>query len=312
MKINSWLKYFLPLSVVSLVLKLNLVVRFLFSRKKLTTSHDFEEPFFIIGYGRSGNTLLRSMLISGEEVSIPPESYVLPRLIKLHKKYNFLPWSDLTSIIVGEFEAYPEFFTWEIDLINAKKNIRNLPTSKQTLSHIINEIYKDYTIQKHNKYFKWGDKTPVNLRFIDKLLKVYPNAKFIYIKRNPKDAISSALNSNIYKDLNQALYFYEICHKKINFLRKHTSVNQIIEVNYEDLVSKPIVNLQHVCDFLNISYSEKMLEFWNKKNELGDVNVHEHHNNIGNPLNTKSIGKWKKFLTENQVIKIDKRLNKLS
>jgi len=39
-------------------------------------------PFFIIGSGRSGNTLLRSILSGSSDISIPPESYRLPFAIK--------------------------------------------------------------------------------------------------------------------------------------------------------------------------------------------------------------------------------------
>ena len=40
-------------------------------------------PFFIIGSGRSGNTLLRSILSGNSDISIPPESYRIPFAIKL-------------------------------------------------------------------------------------------------------------------------------------------------------------------------------------------------------------------------------------
>lgn len=303
------LKYYTPLFLISFLLKIKLIFwRLLFFRKELTVKHSFNEPFFIIGYGRSGNTLLRSMLVSGGDVSIPPESYMLPRLIKLFKVYNFLPWNDLVNVIIGEFEAYPEFHTWGIQLINAKKNARNLPLKKQTLSNIINEIYKDYSFQKNKKILRWGDKTPVNLRFIDKLVQVFPDAKYIYMKRGTNDAIASALKNDIYKGLHQAIEYYNICEKKINFLRNRLDHNQLLEIEYENLVRHPETTLVKVCDFLEIDFKSKMLEFWKTKAELGDVGIHKHHENIGNPLSTNSIGKWKLSLNTDQIQEIEKRI----
>ncbi|GGE02416.1 sulfotransferase family protein [Psychroflexus salis] len=309
MTFQERLKYFTPLYLVSLLLKIKLIFyQLFFFRKKLTDKHSFKEPFFIVGYGRSGNTLLRSMLVSGGDVSIPPESYVLPRLIKLFKIYNFLPWNELVNIIIGEFEAYPEFHTWGIQLNNAKKNARKLHLKEQTLSSIINEIYKDYSFQKHNKHLRWGDKTPVNLRFIDKLVKVFPNAKYILMNREPKDAIASALKSNIYKDLDQAIDYHNICERKINILKNTLDHKQILEIKYENLVTNPKDTLVVVSDFLGIDFKTKMLEFWKTEVKLGDVEIHKHHKNISEPLNTNSIGKWKLSLNTNQIQEIEKRV----
>ena len=61
-------------------------------------------PFFIVGSGRSGNTLLRAVLTGHSKVAIPPESYVLAKTIRRFRSYSFLNWSLLVRMILSEFE----------------------------------------------------------------------------------------------------------------------------------------------------------------------------------------------------------------
>lgn len=303
---NNSFKSKVPLFIVKVLDTIQLLTNFFFNRKKITGKHKYEEPFFIIGCGRSGNTLLRSMLVAGGEVAIPPESYVWPRIIRIFQTYNFLPWEKLCSLIIAEFEAYKEFYTWEVNLYIAHKNARILKGKEQTLSNIINEVYKAYQLEKTGKIKRWGDKTPINTLYIDKILKVYPNAKFIHIVREPKDVVCSYINAKLYNDIDEATNFWNLAVKKALFLKNKVSSNQFIQVRYEDLVVSPEIQLNNVCDFLDLEYTRAMLDFWKETKSLGDVNYGKHHANIKKPLSSDSIGKWKKKLSEKERIKIDK------
>ena len=80
-------------------------------------------PFFIIGSGRSGNTLLRSILSGNSNISIPPESYRLPFAIKKFHIFNNRNWEDIISQVLKEFEDCKEFYTWEIDIKDVQKRL---------------------------------------------------------------------------------------------------------------------------------------------------------------------------------------------
>lgn len=97
-------------------------------------------PFFIIGSGRSGNILLRAVLVSHPKLAIPPESYVLPRTVRIFQAYNFLPWKELVKLIVGEFESNQDFYTWGINLHGVYDRILSLDKDDRTLANIIDKI----------------------------------------------------------------------------------------------------------------------------------------------------------------------------
>jgi len=308
---NNSFKSKVPLFIVKVLDTIQLLTNFFFNRKKITGKHKYEEPFFIIGCGRSGNTLLRSMLVAGEEVSIPPESYVWPRIIRIFQTYNFLPWEKLCSLIIAEFEAYKEFYTWEVNLYEAHQRARRLRGREQTLSNIINEVYNTYQLEKIGKVKRWGDKTPINTLYIDKILKVYPKAKFIHIVREPKDVVCSYLKAGLYKDFHEAVNFWKLAVGKALSLEKKVSSKQFIQVKYEELVTSPEIQLNNICVFLDLEYTSTMLDFWKKTSDLGDVNYGSHHANVKKPISTKSIGKWRNVLTENEVLLIEKKTLKI-
>ncbi|HEX6923051.1 MAG TPA: sulfotransferase, partial [Bacillales bacterium] len=58
-------------------------------------------PFFIIGSGRSGNTLLRTILFQNPDIVIPPESYVLGKAIRRYRQLSWLEWEELCSVVIS-------------------------------------------------------------------------------------------------------------------------------------------------------------------------------------------------------------------
>lgn len=287
----------------------SILMRFVFRRHKFTTAHNFEDPFFIIGCGRSGNTLLRSMLVASKQVSIPPESYVWPRIIRRFNAYSFMPWEMLSSMVISEFESYKEFYTWEMNLKDVHQSSRALPKGKRTLSYIINEVYCHYNITKNTPGVRWGDKTPINTIYIDKILKVYPKAQFIHIIRDPLDVVCSYVKAGFYPNYMEAAQFWKAATSKARWLENKVLKSQFIEVSYEKLVSDPKKEMIRICNFLEITYSDTLLEFWKNKEELGDVKFKSHHENVGNPVTKASIGKWKSVLSKNEEKEIRKYLN---
>lgn len=299
-----------PLFLVNFFDQLSLISRFFYKRKRLTGSHNFSEPFFIIGSGRSGNTLLRSMLVSGGQVSIPPESYVWPRIIRRFSSYSFLPWELLSSIVVSEYESYKEFNTWEVNLYRAHQAVRKLKNKERTLSNAINCVYQIYNEEKGCQGLRWGDKTPINTIYVDKILNVFPNAQYIHIERDPLDVVCSYVKAGLYETYEEAAFFWKEATNKANTLGKKLPTSQYYKISYEELVTDPETELQKVCIFLNIEYRNSMLDYWKKTNELGDVKLRSHHKNIGKSVNTSSIGKWKNQLSEAEVIKLRSIINK--
>lgn len=265
-------------------------------------------PFFIIGSGRSGNTLLRSILSGNPEAVIPPESYRLPFAIKKFHIVNNRDWNTIISEILEEFENCKEFYTWDIDISDVYKRLESISDSKKTLSNIFDELFLTYA-EKHSPKSKiWGDKTPLNTLYLDWLGPVFPQSKFIHIIRDGRDVASSYLKMERYNTL------LEAANRWINSIELAQSFGYKIkknymEIRYEDLVTSTESEIKRVCDFLNIKYDSAMLDHTNHVEKLGDVDK-PHHSNLSKPISSESIGKWKSNLSKSDQESITKLLHK--
>ena len=265
-------------------------------------------PFFIIGSGRSGNTLLRSILSGNSDISIPPESYRIPFAIKKFHIFNNRDWEDIVSQVLKEFEDCKEFYTWEIDITDAQKRLENIADSKRTLSNIFDELFCTYT-EKHSPGSKiWGDKTPMNTLYLDWIGTVFPRYKFIHIIRDGRDVASSYLKMERYDTI------LEAANRWINSIESAQSFGSKIkenymEIRYEELVTKPEEVIKDTCDFLDIDYDSKMLDHTKQVKKLGDTDK-EHHSNLSKPISSDSVGKWRNNLSESDQESITKLLHK--
>lgn len=267
------------------------------------------DPFFIIGSGRSGNTLLRAILTSHSKISIPPESFVLGQIIKKWSYLNYLDWEELVKLTIGEFESHPRFFTWDTDLSNLYTKLYSMNIENQTLAKIIDEIYTTYSKSKFPNSAIWGDKTPLNTENIFWISKLYPNAKYIHIIRDGRDVINSYLNANFFKG-----DIYDACEEwegRVSNAKKFgkQNTNQYLEIKYENLVISPKKEIIKVCKFLNINFEDDMIDHTKTSTKLGDVTKMKHHAKVMKPIDSSSIGKYKKELTKKQIKIIEKRLS---
>ena len=265
-------------------------------------------PFFIIGSGRSGNTLLRSILSGNSGISIPPESYRIPFAIKKFHIFNNRDWEDIVPQVLKEFEDCKEFYTWEIDITDAQKRLENIADSKRTLSNIFDELFCTYA-EKHSPGSKiWGDKTPMNTLYLDWIGTVFPRSKFIHIIRDGRDVASSYLKMERYDTI------LEAANRWINSIESAQSFGSkikenYIEIRYEELVTKPEEVIKDTCDFLDIDYDSKMLDHTKQVKKLGDTDK-EHHSNLSKPISSDSVGKWRNNLSESDQESITKLLHK--
>ncbi|WP_208586124.1 sulfotransferase family protein [Gracilibacillus suaedae] len=268
--------------------------------KAFPLSDENIEPFFIIGSGRSGNTLLRSILTQNKNVVIPPESYVLGKVI--HKYYHYIhmnniTWNELCALILANFENHPEFKWWGIDDIwRVYKRLVNLEKKNQSLAFIIQEIYKEYAKLNNLQMKKWGDKTPLNSFSLTEILKVFPNAKFVHLIRDGRDVVASYKTAKLYENVEEA------CDRWVDSLRHIRKFSSLLsndfyhEVKYETLVNSPLDETKKICKFLNIGFQTEMI-YRSSNIRMGDVEGLNHHKNVKNPISTSSIGKWETSLT---------------
>jgi len=267
-------------------------------------------PFFIIGSGRSGNTLLRAILETHPEVHIPPETYVIGKVINDYIRYSRLPWSILLKIILAEFEYYPEFATFGISLRELYNKLKETPQKQRNLAYILHKLYIYHARSVLKKAKCWGDKTPMNTFYLDKIYSVFPDSRFIHIIRDGRDVVLSYMKMGRYNTIQESAdrWFLSV-QKATKFGRRYPK--QYIEVRYEDLVRSPKKTIQYVCDFLGLEFIDVMLRHHEMNLNLKDVEIHAHHEKVKNAIHEASIGNWRQQFKTEEIVKLNARIGPL-
>lgn len=267
-------------------------------------------PFFIIGVARSGNTLFRRILTSHSALHIPPETFVLGQCIKKFRRYGkCMPWPDLVSVILAEFEFHPEYHTIDVRLAPLIEQLRDMHSGNRNLAAILNGFYRHHAKAHDAESARWGDKTPMNSlddalvrgsamrrigqgvpQTLERLLKVFPDAQFLHIYRDGCDVVQSFLSGGFVTDIRDAsrrwLHTIGQCH---NFVRRHPE--HCTELRYEDLITKPEATIREVCAFLGVEFEPQMISSEGSAQKLGDVAEWYWHGQVHDPINPANTGK---------------------
>lgn len=274
-------------------------------KKPKSSSRDF---LFIVGSGRSGNTLLRRLLMDSFKIYIPPETYVLSNVAQYQYIVPTLHWSAVVDLVLSTFEYYPEFETFEVENLNEYAlEAKGWEKSEQNIENLVFGLYEWLAKKKNIEADYFGDKTPLNTLHLPLMRLLFPNAKYIFLVRDGVDVAKSYLETGTYDKLTDAAKRWLKSNKIWEREKNKIGQRNYLEVRYEDLVSDPGKYINEIGKWLGLSQRSKIAE---KDLKLGDVDLRKHHSNVKNPPNLKSIGKGRRAMTAEENKKLSKLLNR--
>jgi len=267
------------------------------------------DPVFIIGAGRSGTTLLRSMLVAGGEIAIPTETQIVHKMAVLFETTRSLGWNDQASLVISAFESHRYFPLWRIDMASAYQKVLALPKKERSLARIIDEVYMTYASQAFPSASVWGDQSPMHTFYLPYIVRIFPRARFVHMLRDGRDVTASLVSRFGNGHLYESVLRWTTSLKRIEQLRKRISTSQFIEIRYEDLVNEPEEVLMRLCLFIGIEYSNTMLDYWKLPTTI-EHKYESFHKNLEKPVFDSSIGKWKEVLDSEQQDYVNKKLDR--
>lgn len=256
------------------------------------------KPIFIVGYRRSGTTLLRNILNGHSELAIVSESHFIAYFYDNIDLYGDLNDDSNLETLLTDIISTKRYKGRQLSTIVNRELISRM--DRRNLGSVLEVLYDQY--KKKNNANVWGDKTPYFLYRIPMLIDLFPNCRIIHIIRDPRAALLSQQKKfaefNVIKYARKWINGIESFEKAKMILE----VNQYFEIKYEDLVSNPVISLQNICDFLLISYESSMLNFY--KNQIMDVN-HATSELFQKPITDAHIHIWQQELKESEIQKIE-------
>ncbi|MEW5930592.1 MAG: sulfotransferase [Gemmatimonadota bacterium] len=205
----------------------------------------------VVGSPRSGTTLLRLMLDAHPELAIPPETGFLALAPRLRGSGDRLRERFFRAVTTfGEpAPAWPDF---EIPADEFRAALREIEPF--TAADGFRAFYRLYA-RRFGKA-RWGDKTPLYCTQVDAIRRVLPEARFVHLIRDGRDAALSLRRMwfSPGHDVETQAAYWRRC--VLAARRAGLGRPDYLEVRYEELVLDTRRTLERVLAFVGLPYHE--------------------------------------------------------
>jgi hypothetical protein len=260
-------------------------------------------PFFIVGFQRSGTTLLRVMLDAHPDLAVPLDTVGLwDRYEALLPQYDNLRSEKGRARIISDLIEEDRIKLWKVAITDEDIQAR---WNDLTYSGLIDAFYRTYAERMGKRI--WGDKDPGNMTRIDQLNRWFPKCHIIHIIRDGRDACLSHLRQDFGFD--NLLDCATAWREEVQWVRRIGVLlgNRYLEVRYEDLVASPQEQLTKVCAFLNIAFDPAMLTYYQSVERSIPAEKRHIWQLIGEPPASDNVERWRRNMTSSQRICFEKR-----
>jgi Sulfotransferase family len=253
-------------------------------------------PFFIVGSGRCGSTLLRVMLASHSRLTIPPETWYLIPLVKRFSVDRLLNADEVESavaIITSDYR-WPDM---KLDAQEFRREVSRL--TEPYIRDLVEVVYR-WHMHAEGKV-RWGDKTPVYIEIVPELARMFPNSRFIHLIRDGHDVAKSFLDTgwggrwlhDKTREWTKALEYQR------RWARSEFR-DRILDVRYEDFVLDMEATLRKICRFIGEEFEPQMLSWEGKVDDQVPAREQVRHTKLKQRVGPEGLARWKREMSARQ------------
>jgi hypothetical protein len=229
-------------------------------------------PVFLVGFPRSGTTLLNQVLGSRDDVQIMEEE---PAVAAILDAVRLMPRGYANSI--RDFDAF------DVEYLRGR---------------YFAEVGKHAALDPSRTLV---DKLPFHLVQSGLIHRVFPESKFLFAVRHPCDAILSCFMQNFtdneamanYFKLKDAVALYTRSMDLWEAYQRELPL-RVYRLRYEDLVDDLEGESRKLCEFLGLDWQDAMLQFSTKALDRGRIATPSYHQ-VSQPIYRESRFRWERY-----------------
>ena len=235
------------------------------------TEHDEADPVFLIGFPRSGTTLLDQVLDAHPAVEVLEERPLITGL----------------AARLAEAAGYPGALEAATDALCEEMRAAYFTERNRFLTPSAGAIYVD--------------KMPLNIVHVGLILRIFPRARFILALRHPCDVCLSCLMQNF--SLNHSMAVFCSLPDTIRFYREVFGLWQqylthlkpaFVAVKYEDMTRDLRVAAEPVLSFLGLDWDDRVMHFHEHARQRGYIATPSYAQ-VTQPLYNHAVARWKRY-----------------
>ena len=224
-------------------------------------------PIFLVGFPRSGTTLLDTMLMGHPDVAVTEER----------------PSLNIAATTFGGFDRIAELDESEIRCAQQ----RYFEEAAR---------YVDVSAKRH-----LVDKSPLHLNNVPLIYRLFPKARFILALRHPADVLLSCYTSNFrlnpsmsnFVRLDTAAEFYDLTFRNWDRARTVLPID-VHTIVYEELIDDTEGELRRLANGLDLDWYDSMLDHRKTASERGVIATASYAQ-VTEPIYRRSVGRWQNY-----------------
>lgn len=242
---------------------------------------------FICGFPSGGTDLTKTILNAHPDIYINGEMPFLYSLPRKDYDYSFKIKDTKSLEILRNILKKKDIWN----------NLENIDETDIQFPVALPELLRILFTDKNKKV--WGNKTPQNSENIPSLLTLFPEAKFILVIRDVRDICLSwkkKWGKNMY---HCSIKWNKRMQMALNDL-KLINADQYLVIKFEDLLNDTETTTKNICTFLNLPWSNRMIEHYKYVNRKVDGKI-----NYGKKVIADNKEKWKTQLSLKKIKMIE-------
>ena len=231
------------------------------------------EPVFLLGFPRSGTTLLDTILRSHPEIDVVEEKPIIQTIENnISSQYKF-SLSKISKLNDDQLRNLRELYL---------ENLKSYSTKSKEAKVLI-------------------DKFPFNTVCLPLINLLFPNAKIIFTHRNPYDTVLSCFQQAFepnnamanFRSIDSSAKIYDLTMKMWVEYKDKLDIKYVTS-KYEDLIEDFDSNILKVLNFLNLKWNKNIKNYRDTALKRQKINTPS-SSQVIQPLYKTSIEKWKYY-----------------
>lgn len=222
---------------------------------------DSMKPVFVIGMPRSGTSLAEQIIASHPSAKG-----------------------------AGELEFWA-------DAIHQHEALINTGPPDEAMRKKLAEAYLRVLKAKSGDALRVVDKAPINSDYLGVIHSIFPNARFIYMQRDPIDTCLSCyfqkfvLSLNFTMDLSDLADYYRQHRRLMAHWRAVLPPGTLLDLPYEELVADQEGWSRKILDFLGLEWDERVLNFHETKRAVATASFWQ----VRQRMFKNSVQRWRNY-----------------
>ncbi len=213
-------------------------------------------PFFIVGSPRSGTTLLVQILNSHSRLFIPPETAYFHALATIERRRGISENGLEIDEFVRNYASWKSVPFLDIETgLFTEILLRDATNFRDIFLNLMKQLAKDTGKPR------WGEKTPHHLPHTKRILRMFPEAKFICLLRDGRAVVKSRIKHPYWKDnIVSAACKWKNDMAVVKDLGNRYGKSCFMLIRYEQMLKEPEIILRRILGFIDEEFEGGMLD----------------------------------------------------